>query len=202
MGPHPAVHAPSPAGPRREQRDEGRDQHVVEPLLRRALPLHRQPVVHHQDQADRRGEGGEAAEQQPETHRGLSERGELGEQHFVRNSRKNPTGFPSAYFVTSSGITWIQRAEAVGTGRNPHASVIVSLVKIALANQTPTAIRRNASQRSGERIAEPVDTTPSIGGTPRVRPVGAVAPRRRRAARNLHPPADACVGTRADDDCP
>src|SRR5207237_10592363 len=78
-----------------------------------------------------------------------------------RNSRKNPTGFPSAYFVTSSGKAWVQRAEAVGTGRNPHASVIVSLVKIALADQTPTAIRRNASQRSGERIGAAVDTRES-----------------------------------------
>jgi len=52
--------------------------------------------------------------------------------------------------VTSSGITWIQRSETVGSGRNPQASVMLSLVKIALANQTPTAIRRNASQRSGD----------------------------------------------------
>src|SRR5438067_949173 len=68
------------------------------------------------------------------------------------NSRKNPTGFPSAYFPTSSGITCIQRSDALRTGRKPHSSVTDNFVNSALANHTPTAIRRTASQRSGERI--------------------------------------------------
>ncbi|PYO71707.1 MAG: hypothetical protein DMD67_18230 [Gemmatimonadetes bacterium] len=72
---------------------------------------------------------------------------------LCRNSRKNPTGFPSAYLPTSVGMTWIQRSEAVGTGRKPQASVRLSLVKIAFANHTPTAIRSTASQRSGTRMA-------------------------------------------------
>src|SRR5205823_8501107 len=66
--------------------------------------------------------------------------------------RKNPTGFPSAYFPTSSGITCCQRSDAMGTGRKPHSSVTDSFVNSAFANHTPTAIRRTASQRSGARI--------------------------------------------------
>src|SRR2546422_11293073 len=81
-------------------------------------------------------------------------------------SRKNPTGFPSAYFPTSSGITCSQRSDALGTGRNPHSSVTDSFVNSALANQTPTAIRRTASQRSGERIAGAVPASASINPYP------------------------------------
>src|SRR5437879_432174 len=72
---------------------------------------------------------------------------------FNRNSLKKPIGLPSAYFVTRIGMTCSQRSDAVGTGRKPQASATLSLVKIALANHTPTAIRRPASQHSGERIA-------------------------------------------------
>src|SRR5207244_6977553 len=75
---------------------------------------------------------------------------------------KNPTGFPSAYLPTSVGITWIQRSDAVGTGRNPQASVMVSLVKIDFANHKPTAMRSTTSQRSGKRIGGTGWGCPSI----------------------------------------
>src|SRR5213594_1274416 len=77
----------------------------------------------------------------------------VGTTVFRRNSLKKPIGLPSAYFVTRTGIMCCQRSDAVGTGRKPHASVTLILVKIAFANHTPTAIRRPASQRSGLRIA-------------------------------------------------
>jgi len=73
---------------------------------------------------------------------------------FRRNSLKKPIGLPSAYFVTRTGMRCCQRSDAVGTGRKPKANVMLSLVKMAFANHTPTAILRTASQRSGERIAE------------------------------------------------
>ena len=75
-----------------------------------------------------------------------------------RKSLKKPSGLPSAYLVTRIGITCSQRSDAVGTGRKPHAKVTLSLVKIALANHTPTAMRSTTSQRSGERIAGPAPT--------------------------------------------
>src|SRR5688572_24153238 len=78
------------------------------------------------------------------------------------NSLKNPIGLPSAYLVTSVGITCNQRSDAVGIGRNPHASVTDSFCQIALANHRPTAIRRTASHRSGERIVGAVAVETSI----------------------------------------
>jgi hypothetical protein len=44
------------------------------------------------------------------------------------------------------------RSDAVGTGKNPHASVTLSLVTTPFRNHTPTTMRNTASQRSGDRV--------------------------------------------------
>src|SRR3989440_8473364 len=84
---------------------------------------------------------------------------------FSRKSLKKAIGLPSAYLATRIGITCSHRSDAVGTGRKPQAKVTLSLVKMAFANHAPTAMRNTASQRSGERIAEPVPTRSSISAS-------------------------------------
>src|SRR5256885_394571 len=84
---------------------------------------------------------------------------------FSRKSLKKAIGLPSAYLATRVGITCSHRSDAVGTGRKPQAKVTLSLVKMAFANHAPTAMRNTASQRSGERIAEPVPTRSSISAS-------------------------------------
>src|SRR5205085_7854107 len=67
------------------------------------------------------------------------------------NFRYNVSHLDSFFFSSRRRHTRFDcdwSSDVCSSDLNPHASVIVSLVKIALANQTPTAIRRNASQRS------------------------------------------------------
>ena len=66
-----------------------------------------------------------------------------------RKSLYQRIGFPAACFATIFGIVAIHRAEAPGTGTTPPRSTTPSFVITALANQSPTTMRRIASQWPG-----------------------------------------------------